>query len=239
MNPLRPLVLAVLLSSLAGCASTSASGGPDQGASKEGQPSAQDKLRKKQRELEYARLKLQIARMGAESGEQAAREAVSAAEHEVERAGVDLRNFLDVARGLELAERDLALDRARQSVVEDEQELSELEAMYAVEQFADMTKELVLTRGRARLEMSKRSLDLALRNAEQLRSFEHPRKEHELTRGLERRAEAGRALPSGRRGYSPGSFARRAFSSVAARVSRNTPTPASTRSTSFPRPSAE
>lgn len=192
MSMLRSLTLLTLVASLAACASTEHSGA-DQGAgaSKKEGADKETELRKKQRELEYTRLQLEIALMEAKNGERATQESLAAAQRELEAAGVERDNFARVAREIETAERALSLDRSQQNVVEAEQELRELETMYAQEEFADMTKELVLTRGRVRLAMSKRDLELAQRRAEQLRGFDHPKRERELA---ERAAKAEQAL---------------------------------------------
>jgi hypothetical protein len=153
---------------------------PAQAAPAEKKPVDEGELRKKTREVEYARMSLEIAKLAAENDAKASKKAVEAADRELGAAKGERDNFKKTLLALELDERALALDRAKQNVLEAEQELAELEGMYAQEQFAGTTKELVLTRGRARLEMSKRDLDLAQRRAEQTKSFEHKKREREL-----------------------------------------------------------
>ena len=177
------------------CASTGNASAPPSGASdSEKQASAegekkdpakeaekkQDDLIKKKHELECAAIALEIGRLDAQADEISTRRAVEDAERALELAARDLGNFQKVVRELEASEKALDLDRARQNVHEAEQELAELEAMYANEQFAGTTKELVLTRGRTRLELSKRAHEHAKRRAEQLKSFDHPKREQDL-----------------------------------------------------------
>lgn len=191
MTSLRSLTLLALAMSLASCTSSPAAAPqPDakdgkQAADKEGE------LRKKQREAEYARLQLEIARMEAKNGERELQDQLAAAERELAAASGELDNFSRVAREIETAERGLSLDRSKQNMLEAAQELSELEAMYAQEDFATMTEELVINRGRTRQAMAKRDFELAQRRAEQLRGFEHPKREREMT---ERVAKAEQAL---------------------------------------------
>jgi len=137
-------------------------------------------LRKKSRAVEYAKLQLEIARMDAENEERSVAKAVEAAERELAAAKSESEHFKKTAGPLELDERTLSVDRAKQNVVEAQQELEELETMYSQEDFAQTTKELVLTRGRARLAMSKRDLDLAERRAAALKDFEHKKRDKEL-----------------------------------------------------------
>ena len=63
--------------------------------------------------------------------------------------------------------------------------------MYAQEEFANLTKELVLTRGRSQLAMAQRDLELTEKRNAQARTFEWPRRERELT---EQVASTKRAL---------------------------------------------
>src|SRR5688500_1574965 len=126
-------------------------------------------------------MSLQLARFDAQAGEGEAQKEVENAERALAAATAELENFRKVVRELEGAERALDLDRAQQNVVEAEQELAELEAMYAQEKFAAITKELVLTRGRSRLEMAKRGFDLEKQRAAQQQAFDHPKRERELT----------------------------------------------------------
>lgn len=137
-------------------------------------------LRKKTRAVEYARLQLEVAKLDAEGSQRAAAQAVEAAERELAAAKNERDHYKKTAAKLELEERALAIDRSKQNVVEAEQELGELEAMYAQEDFAATTKELVLTRGRARLEMSRRDLELAERRQSILKGFEQKKREKEL-----------------------------------------------------------
>jgi hypothetical protein len=178
---------------LAGCASTAASPtSPAAAKAKKEAPDKEGELLKKQRELDYARIGLEIARFDAENAERSDVVALEAAERELAAAKAERENFVSVARALELDERVLGLDRSRQNALESEQELAELEAMYAQEEFAGTTKELVITRGRARLAMAKRDFVLSERRLEQLRSFEHQKRERELNERVTK-AEQGAA----------------------------------------------
>jgi HlyD family secretion protein len=212
----RILPLALAAAGLLGCASTSehpAAPAPEPAAAAQEPPEKEDaekkdaekkdsakdagekpdkaeELRKKSHELDYARLSLQLARFDAQAGEGEAQKELESAERALAAATVELENFRTTVRELENADRALDLDRAKQNVVEAEQELAELEAMYAQEKFAATTKELVLLRGRSRLEMSKRGLELENRRAAQQRTFEHPKRERELTEAVAKAALA-------------------------------------------------
>jgi len=179
MKTLRLLVPASLVLLAASCASVSAdkpAGGP-KSAAKADEGGDTDELQAK---LDKAQIKLEIARLDAANGEAAAARSLASAELEAEMAAQALANFREVQQPLDAAEQALSLDRSSQRVKESQQELEELEKMYAQEEFADLTKELVLDRGRSQLEMAKRSHDLTLKRAAQERDYAWPRREREL-----------------------------------------------------------
>jgi hypothetical protein len=136
--------------------------------------------RKKQRDFEYAQLALEAATMDSENERRATGNAIEAAERELKAAKNEQEHFKKKVVPLELDERALAVDRAKQNVLEAREELMELEAMYAQEDFAKATKELVMTRGRSRLAMSERDLGLAERRATMVKEFDHKKREREF-----------------------------------------------------------
>lgn len=149
-----------------------------------------DELRKKQRELDYAKLQLEITRLDVAADERGAKTAVDNAERDLANAKLERDNFMNTVKPLEIADHTLSLDRSKQYVTESEQELKELETMYSKEEFAGTTKELVLTRGRNRLDMAKRDLDLSKKRNDQMTAFEHPKRERDLTVAVERATQA-------------------------------------------------
>lgn len=186
----RLAALAASLLLATGCASLGAGSAPADAASSaeaakpaETKPAAakdEAEARKKEREFDYARIQLDLAKMAAESARTAAKAAQGAAERELAAAKLGRDHFKKVTVALELDERALSVDRAQQFVLESEQELKELEAMYAGEKFAETTKELVLSRGRSRLEMAKRDLELSQRRLDELKTHEHKQREKDL-----------------------------------------------------------
>ena len=180
MKTLRLILPASLVLLAASCASVSAdkpAGGGAKAAAKSDDNGDADDLQAK---LDKAEIKLEIARLDAANGEAAAARALESATLEAEMAAQALANFSEVQQPLDAAEQALSLDRSSQRVKESQQELEELEKMYAQEEFADLTKELVLDRGRSQLEMAKRSHDLTLKRAAQERDYAWPRREREL-----------------------------------------------------------
>jgi hypothetical protein len=190
MKTLRILAPATLALFVSSCASAPAESAP----AGNGAPAAAgdgDKAAELQTKLDKAGIKLEIARIDAKNGEAASARSVEAATLEAELAASALENYRTVLQPIEAAASELSLDGARQRVKESQEELQELEKMYAQEEFADLTKELVLTRGRAQLQMAQRNLELTEKRAAQARTFEWPRKERELS---EKVASTQRAL---------------------------------------------
>jgi hypothetical protein len=135
-------------------------------------------------ELSQLEIELRIATLEAEAGIARAEREVADAQNAVADAERDLAQF-EVERAIRVADEDLSMDRARQSVDEDQMELDELIAMYEADQFATTTKELVVSRSRARLEFSRRGLEIAEREYRQLIDVELPRESEKLVLELD------------------------------------------------------
>jgi len=195
---LAPLALLTAL----GCATTSSGGGAAAPApERAGQDAAE--AEKRASELERAQLRLEIARLEVAAEERAATEAVEQAQHELEQAALALQRFQDFERPSALEEARLRVDRSEHSLRQDEQELQQMEEMYAAEQNLDATgertRDIVLERHRKSLEFSTRQLELARAQAADVEQRELPRKQVELewkvrsAEGALRRAEEKRA----------------------------------------------
>jgi len=196
--PSRSLLAVPVLLAFSACASTKGdkateapSGGGKPAADKsEAAEEEADKLRKKERELDYAKMELEIAKLGSAADEREADTAVKDATTKLEVAKKDQDNFLNLDKPQQVASSQLSLDRAQQSMEESRQELAELEAMYKQEDFAELTKELVLSRGRKRLEFAQRGYEIAKKGQEELMGHDLPKKEKELAQAVEKAEKA-------------------------------------------------
>lgn len=187
MNP-RTLSALALLLPLCACAST---GTPKDSAPSAKPAAAQDEgkadtLKKKERELNYARLQLHITELELAADQRSQEHALAEAERGVRRAEEELHEYRESGRPIESAQRTLGLDRQKQGMKEAQQEYDELESMYKDEEFAKKTKELVLSRGKANLEMSRRGLELAQTQSEHQEKVLMPRKERDLREALDK-----------------------------------------------------
>lgn len=152
--------------------------------------SAADKVKKKERELDDARVELKIARQECQAAERKHKDAVEEAEYDLNKAKEALDLFQKVAKDLEIKKVALGLDRALFSVEKEKAELEELMSMYKKEEFAKLTKELVLTRGQRELEFSNRALAMEQVEAKAALEVEIPRKEKELELALHKSENA-------------------------------------------------
>lgn len=151
---------------------------------------AADKVTKKEREVEYAKMELEIAKLSAAADEREAEMAVVEATQKLDAAKKDRDHFKGLDKPNKLADKQLDVDRAAFRMEEQGDELKELETMYKKEDFAELTKELVLKRGKKNLEFAQRGLDIAKKDQEGLSAHDLPKKETELDQAVQR-AEKG------------------------------------------------
>ncbi len=188
--PTALLALPVLLVASA-CASggtrASQAGAPGAGAGKgDDAEGAADKALKKEREVGYAKAELEIAKLSAASEMREAENAVTEASQKLDTAKKDRDNYKNLEKPNKLADKQLDIDRAAWRMEESRQELAELEGMYKREDFASLTKELVLQRGKKSLEFAQRGLELAKKDQEGLAGHDLPKKETELDQAVDR-----------------------------------------------------
>jgi len=181
--PVASLLALVLLT--LGCAGT---GGVRTGSDQAGdaassdEGAADDPAKERaaaERAVRVAELELDQARLEAKRDAEKAQLDLDEARMEYTKAQRAMQAF-DQARALELDKARLDVDRSTGRARDAELELAELEAMYADEEFAEKTKELVLTRGRRTLDEARRALALEERRLVHLTEVELPAQEHEL-----------------------------------------------------------
>lgn len=148
-------------------------------------------LDQKRFDLENKRSELKIERMERESSARGARENIEDAEMRRQKAAAGLENFLKVEKPHQLALFALQLDRGAQRLKEEQEELNELLAMYKNEDFADLTKELVINRAKAAIAFAERDLELDKQEVENKKAHDLAWKQKGLEQDL---LEAERAL---------------------------------------------
>jgi hypothetical protein len=191
-----PIVLACIALSTVACqssgvdahASQPAATGGDKppGAPAADKPDKKDQIEKKEHELACARLELDVARMAVGADEREAHMRVVETERKLEMAKADRDNYKNVESVLASTEAQLHLDEAKERLDEARQELTELEKTYAQEKFAEITKELVLARGKARVQLAEKGLELAQKKLAEQRDVEQPKKLAELGLALDK-----------------------------------------------------
>jgi hypothetical protein len=154
----RSLVLALVLL-LPACSSIGAGArpAPPAAAAAPAAPPAAAERDGLRRDLEEARQELAIAELDAAHAVQKAARDLEQAAAGLEFAKLELRDF-EKRAATDRREAELGVDRSRFRLEESRAELAELEAMYAEEEFAQTTKELVLKRGRRQVELAEAGL---------------------------------------------------------------------------------
>jgi hypothetical protein len=135
-------------------------------------------------------MEARIQRLEGEASTRGAKNEVDNSEFERNQAQKELDNFQKVVKQNELDDSQLDLERAAQRLKEQNQELDELKVLYKDKDFADLTKELVMSRHTTAIDFAKRSLALSQKSSDNKREFDQVQKEAGLAQKLER-AERG------------------------------------------------
>ena len=112
------------------------------------------------RKLDIARQKHAKSSLAAEYGNIENQNKIAKAEQDLDIATTKLQHHEQYTAPNRLARGQLDLRNAEDRSKESQEEMTQLELMYAEEDFADKTKEIVLQRGRRRLERSRTNLDI-------------------------------------------------------------------------------
>jgi hypothetical protein len=168
--------------------------GADQEKEAEAEAADRRNLAKLERDVEIARQKLVKAQVAAEHSQIQNQIAVTEAEGELELEQRRLAAFRDRSAPNRIEWSRLGLLRADDRVKEAEEELTQLKLMYAEEDFADQTKEIVLERGRRRLERSRRDLELRTEDHAILTDETIPTEQREHELNVEKKTEALRKI---------------------------------------------
>jgi hypothetical protein len=147
------------------------------GKGKDGKKSA---LEVAEHELVIARMELELAESKAKGEKAEAKEDVAHKQAEAAQAAAALELFKALERPLKLAQAQLEIDQASNSLWEAEEELKELLSMYKKEQFAEITKELVVQRKQKQIEIVKRRLELERKDKDRLERVDLYEKELDL-----------------------------------------------------------
>lgn len=185
-TPLISLALGGLTAAQEASVSSAEPAPPAEKASKS---DSDKKERGRIRDLEVARMELKIAELRAQMDAMSADGAKSKAQRDAQEAEAALTHFIDNEVPVLIEKSTISLDRSRHSAEHAADELAELEAMYSAEEFAEMTKELVLRRGRRNLEIAQRNLAVEEAKLKMLTEEELPRKK----RGLKAKLSEARA----------------------------------------------
>jgi hypothetical protein len=133
-----------------------------------------------ERDLATARDKLAIARLQADLAEKRAETTRIRKTTELELARAELAQFDENDAPNRLAKSKLDLARHHDALTEQREELAQLAMMYEKEDLADKTREIVLQRGKRRVERAEADLAISERDTSSLEAKSLPRERAKL-----------------------------------------------------------
>ncbi len=137
-------------------------------------------IRSLEHQIRVSKLQAQLDRMKEASKATAASLAYTKATRADKAATDALTNFTDHQAPAAVETAKISLKSAQDSATHAADEFKELVAMYKADEFAEMTKELVLKRGRSRMALAKRRLEVREAKLANLQGFTNPAKLREL-----------------------------------------------------------
>ncbi len=160
----------------------------------------QRRLDKLARELESAQLRLEKVRLANEHAAVQHEEALTRATREAVLEKQKQRNFEEAGAPNRIARTELHVRGGEDGLREAQQELEQLELMYAEDEFADQTKEIVIERARRSLERTERDLQLRRQELAILVDRTLPQETADQDLAVRQKEEAVRQLERGRKG---------------------------------------
>lgn len=151
-------------------AAVKAEGGDDSPDGKVGQAAKAAKAAKHVRDVELARRKLTQARLEQEADEKKHRAAIDQSGRELSLADEALEQFTLYESPMRVKKAELELKEQEDGLAENLEEFEQLKLMYAEQDLADKTRELVVHRTERRIEQKRKELELARTTLEQLKT---------------------------------------------------------------------
>jgi len=177
------LVLPLLATLFVGCASTSAKEAPPTASTMNADKNKVDEL---ERKLKLARARLEIKHLEEKAFVQSQENQVRFAEAAVAMAEAKLAKFREVDAPNKLASAELDLQTSRDRAQEAQDELAQIEIMYAEQDLDDLTAEFVVSRGRRSAERAQARIAIEETSFQALRERELPQEEAQLELALDK-----------------------------------------------------
>src|SRR5262245_2335693 len=179
---IRPSLLAVpLFLWLGACSSAPPAAGKGEGPRDE----ASNKKAQMERDFSLATKRLEKARLELKNLEETNKDAIARAEAEASIATAAVKNFTETESKIRVERAQLRLQMSKDNLDEAKEELGQLELMYKEQDLADKTREIVLLRGKRRVERAEVGLSIDKRDIEQLTTQALPLEEQKLRLDME------------------------------------------------------
>jgi hypothetical protein len=143
-----------------------------------------------ERDLALADKRLEKTKLEMQHFEESSRDALARAEQEVDLSTMALKQFTDFEMKIKLDRSQHRLQMTKDGLEEAKEEMAQLEMMYKEQDLADKTREIVLRRGKRRVERAEAGLAIEMRDQEQLATQTLPLEEKRLKMDLESKQKA-------------------------------------------------
>jgi hypothetical protein len=173
-------VAALALCASVGCTSQMGSGSVMGSASGGDERFSPEALADAKRELDNAKKKLDAVRLRLKQAEADDKAALARLDAERALAEAELKQFDEQDAPNRIAQKRIEAQSVRDQLADDQEELHQLELMYAAEDLADQTKQIVLQRGKRRLVRSQDRLGVEERELAVFEQFTLPRERTKL-----------------------------------------------------------
>ncbi len=148
------------------------------------------KKAKRERAVEVARKHVAQAELTQKVAEQKQKDAVAAAEGALQLSHSALAQFDTADMALQVKSAELGLREKENDLRENQEELEQLKLMYAEQDLADKTREMVVARTERRLAQTEAELALKHQELELLKSSKLPTERLELTLAVQEKEQA-------------------------------------------------
>ncbi|MFT7619235.1 MAG: hypothetical protein ACI97A_002885 [Planctomycetota bacterium] len=138
------------------------------------------KITRLEQQIQIANLELQASEISVMIKDSKSKETMRNAAFTLQMAKQSLETFTVMEAPVQIRDAQVSFDQARNRAELAKDELNELIAMYKAEEFAELTKELVLKRGKKNVEFSNRRLAIQAEKMTRLKQKELPKKQKEL-----------------------------------------------------------
>lgn len=190
MKPTASAWIALVALSCFSCAIPPKAGGNAPAQEESPSDSKKRAQEEKAHQLEIARMRLEIALAAQKADEIESEASIAKAKWERDNAEKEMKQFLEVDMPRRIEEARLRLLESKDGIQDSKEELAQLEDMYKDGDLADKTREIVLSRGKRKVERSLKRLSLQEIELQTLETFRLPMEKARVLMTLREKTDA-------------------------------------------------